>query len=181
MPAVEPDLIEKSPVRGRYKPVVQQREQPVWSPEQVRSIIQSVPERYRMLFACAVLTGARLGELLGLQWKHIDFDGRKLRIEQSLWHGPLVTPKTQGSSRTVLFGAALGKALRNHLQNSQHIGPEDFVFSKSDGSTLDPDVLRRDALYPALNRLGIRATRGQRDFTPSGIRSGVSSTHRQVT
>jgi len=46
-------------------------------------------------------------------------------------------------------------ALTNHLQNSQHIGPEDFVFSKSDGSTLDPDGLRRDVLYPALDRLGI--------------------------
>lgn len=49
----------------------------------------------------------------------------------------------------------MGKALTNHLQNSQHIGPEDFVFSKPDGSTLGPDVLRRAVLYPALDRLGI--------------------------
>ena len=153
--ALDDDLIEKSPVRNRHKPAVTIREKPVWTSEQVRSIIASVPERYRALFACAALTGARLGELLGLQWKHIDFDGRKLRIAQSLWHGRLVTPKTQGSFRTVLFGAALGMALTNHLKNSQHIGPEDFVFSKSDGSTLDPDGSRRDVLYPALDRLGI--------------------------
>jgi integrase len=101
------------------------------------------------------LTGARLGGLLALQWKHIDFDGRKLRIEQSLWRGQLVAPKTEGSFRTLLFGEALGKALTNHLQISKRIGPEDFVFSKSDGSTLDPDVLRRDVLYPAVDRLGI--------------------------
>jgi integrase len=153
--AEDDDLIEKSPVRGRHKPVVPKEEKPVWTPEQVRAIIGSVPERYRALFACAALTGARLGELLALQWKHSDFDGRKLRIEQSLWRGRLVTPKTKGSFRTVLFGEALGKALTNHLQNSQHVGPEDFVFSKSDGSTLDPDTLRRDVLYPALDRLGI--------------------------
>ncbi len=153
--AEDDDLIEKSPVRDRHKPVVPKREKPVWTPDQVRTIIGSVPERYRALFACAALTGARLGELLGLQWKHIDFGGRKLRIEQSLWHGRLVDPKTQGSFRTVLFGEALAKALTNHLENSQHIGPEDFVFSKPDGSTLDPDVLRRDVLYPALDRLGI--------------------------
>jgi integrase len=153
--AEDNDLIEKSPVRDRHKPVVPKREKPVWTPEQVRTIIGSVPERYRALFTCAALTGARLGELLGLQWKRIDFDGRKLRIEQSLWHGRLVDPKTKGSFRTVLFGEALAKALTNHLQNSQHIGPEDFVFSKPDGSTLDPDMLRRDVLYPALDRLGI--------------------------
>ncbi|HUU13876.1 MAG TPA: site-specific integrase, partial [Terriglobia bacterium] len=133
---------------------------PAWTTEQVRAIIGSAPERYRALFACAALTGARLGELLALQWKHIDFDGKKLRIEQSLWHGQLVTPKTEGSFRTVLFGKALAEALTNHIQNSQHIGPEDFVFSKPDGSTPDPDVLRRDVLYPVLDRLGIpRASR----------------------
>ncbi len=153
--AEDDDLVEKSPVRDRHKPVVPKREKPVWTPEQVRAIIGSVPEPYRALFACAALTGARLGELLALQWKHIDFDGRKLRIEQSLWRGRLVTPKTEGSFRTVLFGEALGKALTNHLQNSQHIGPEDFVFSKPDGSIPDPDVLRRDVLYPAVDRLGI--------------------------
>jgi integrase len=88
-------------------------------------------------------------------WKHIDFDGKKLRIEQSLWHRRLVDPKTQGSFRTILFGEALAKALRDQLHNSQHIGREDFVFSKPNGSTLDPDLLRRDVLYPALDRLGI--------------------------
>jgi integrase len=153
--AKDDDLIEKSPIRERHKPAVIKHEKPVWTPEQVRAIIDSVPERYRALIACAALTGARLGELLGLQWKRIEFDGRKLRIEQSLWHGRLVDPKTKGSFRTVLFGEALAKALTNHLQNSQHIGPEDFVFSKPDGSTLDPDMLRRDVLYPALDRLGI--------------------------
>lgn len=95
--AEDDDLIEKSPVRGRHKPVVPKREKPVWTPEQVRAIIGAAPERYRALIACAALTGARLGELLALQWKHIDFDGKKLRIEQSLWHGQLVTPKTEGS------------------------------------------------------------------------------------
>jgi len=153
--AEDDDLIEKSPVRDKHKPVVPKREKPVWTPEQVRAIIGAAPARYHALFACAALTGARLGELLALKWKHIDFDGKKLRIAQSLWHGRLVTPKTEGSFRTVLFGEALAEALTNHMQNSQHIGPEDFVFSKPDGSTLDPDVLRRDALYPVLDRLGI--------------------------
>ena len=153
--AEDDELIEKSPVRGRHIPVVPKREKPVWTPEQVRAIVGSAPEPYRALFACEALTGARRGELLALQWKQIDFDGRKLRVEQSLWRGRLVTPKTEGSFRTVLFGEALGKALTNHLQNSQHIGPGDFVFSKPDGSTPDPDVLRRDVLYPALDRLGI--------------------------
>jgi len=153
--AEDDDLIEKSPVRDRHKPAVLKHEKPVWTAEQVKAIIGGAPAQYRGLFACAALTGARLGELLALQWKHIDFDRWKLRIEQSLWHGRLMTPKTEGSFRTVLFGEALKNALKDHLQISMHVGPEDFVFSKADGSTLHPDVLRRDVLYPVLDRLQI--------------------------
>jgi integrase len=126
----------------------------------VRSIIDNVPAKYRPLFVCAALTGLRLGELLGLQWKHIDFAGAKLRIEQSLWNGQLVSPKTKGSIRTIPFGEVLWQTLALHRQNSLHTRPEDFVFSKSDGSSLEPDLLRRDVLYPTLDRLQIpRAAR----------------------
>ena len=153
--AVENDLISRSPVRGKHKPSVRSAEKPVWTGEQVRSIIQSVPKRYCALLACAALTGARLGEVLAVQWKHVDLEKQLLRIEQSLWNGQLLPPKTQGSIRTVPFGSALAEALKVHLRDSLRTGTEDFVFCKPDGSPLNPDVLRRDVLYPALDRLGI--------------------------
>jgi integrase len=90
-----------------------------------------------------------------LQWKHIDFSSAKLRIEQSLWNGQLVSPKTKGSIRTIPFGEVLRQTFVLHRQNSLHTQPENFVFSKSDGSPLQPDRLRRDVLYPALDRLQI--------------------------
>ena len=40
-------------------------------------------------------------------------------------------------------------------RNSNHKGQDDLVFCKDDGSPLNPDVLRRDVLYPTLGRLGI--------------------------
>ncbi len=104
---------------------------------------------------CAALTGARLGELLGLHWKHVDLGKKVIRIEQSLWNGQLVTPKTEGSFRTVPIGEVLLEALTKHQQNTAHSRPADFVFSKPDASPLHPDVLRKDVLYPALDRLGI--------------------------
>ena len=45
-----------------------------------------------------------------------------------------------------------------------HRGPDDFVFCKKDGSALDPDVLRKDALYPILDRLGIPRKKGASGF-----------------
>jgi len=162
--AVDNDLLTRSPVRGKHKPVVQRREKPVWTPEQVRAIVEAVPRTYRALFACAALTGARLGELLGLQWRHLDLKERTLRIEQSLWQGHLVTPKTAGSIRTVPFGDGLSQALLEHHQNAVHSKPEDFVFCKRDGTPLHPDVLRKDVLYAALDRLGIPRASGASGF-----------------
>ncbi len=153
--AEDNDLIEKTPVRKRHTPTVTRGEKPSWTPEQVRSIIESVPVVYRALFVCAALTGLRLGELLGLQWKHIDLSGAKLRIEQSLWNGQLVSPKTRNSVRTIPFGEVLRQTLVLHQQRSLHKRPEDFVFCRADGSSLQPDLLRRDVLYPALDRLQI--------------------------
>jgi integrase len=134
---------------------VTRHEKPVWSAEQLKLIVDSVPKSHRSLFQCAMLTGARLGELLGLQWKNIDFETQTLEIRQALWEGELVGPKTEGSVRVIYFGPSLLSALMAQKQNSNHVGQDDFVFSKDDGSPLNPDVLRRDVLYPTLDRLGI--------------------------
>jgi integrase len=162
--AVDNDLILKSPVRKSHKPVYRRKEKPVWSPSQVLAIIQAAPGSCRAFFCCAGLTGPRLGELLGLQWRHIDLAGRKLRIEQSLWRGKLVPPKTLGSVRTIYFGNALASALTEHFQHAINRGPDDFVFSKKDGSPLHPDVLRKDVLYPILDKLGIARGAGTSGF-----------------
>ena len=49
-------------------------------------------------------------------------------------------------------------ALTIQEQNSKYTAPEHFVFCKPDGSSLNPDVLRRDVLYPVLDRLAIPRT-----------------------
>src|SRR5262245_53769123 len=159
--ALEDELISRSPVRRRHKPSAVRGQKATWTPEQVRSIINAAPAEYRALFSTVALTAVRLVELLGLQWKHVDFEARKLRIEQSIWYGQLGKPKTLSSVRTILFGKALGEVLTRHLQESVNIGPDDFIFCKRDGSSLNPDVLRKDVLYPVLDRLNIpRPKRG---------------------
>jgi integrase len=107
---------------------------------------------------------ARLGELLGLQWRHIDLEAQTLEIRQALWEGELVAPKTEGSVRLIYFGPSLLSALVAQKQNSNHNGVEDFVFCKDDGAPFNPDVLRRDVLYPTLDRIGITRTRRAAGF-----------------
>jgi integrase len=69
-----------------------------------------------------------------------------------------------GSVRTIYFGEGLAQALAEHRQKATHKRPEDFVFCKSDGAPLHPDVLRKDVLYPTLDRLGISRSKGASGF-----------------
>ena len=101
------------------------------------------------------LTGLRLGELLALQWKCVDLQSKTLRVAHSLWKGKLVSPKTAASARQIAVGEVLATALASHRACSPYTEPEDFVFCRPDGAPFNPDVVRKDVLYPALDRLNI--------------------------
>jgi integrase len=171
--AVDNDLILRSPVRRRHKPALQRREKTVWTADQVGQIVAAVSVEHRAMFICAALTGVRLGELLALKWRHVDFENRVLHIQQSLWGGEVQTPKTLASVRRICFGDALAAALTERMQVTTHIGPEDFIFAKSNGEPLHPDVVRRDVLYPVLDRLGIE--RGNRSSGFHAFRHAAAS------
>ena len=158
--AVDNDLIARSPVRKKHAPYVPKSEKSAWTPEQVRAILDEVPSRHRAVFVCVALTGLRAGELLGLKWKHVGLEDGELRVEQSLWNKQIVTPKTRSSKDSVWFNVKLTQILAKHRENSAHTAPDDFVFCGPDGAPLNPDVLRRDVLYPALDRLRIPRIKG---------------------
>jgi integrase len=162
--AVDNDLIPRSPVRRKHKPHVPQSEKTAWTPEQVKAILGEIPANYRPIFICLALTGLRAGELLGLQWKNLNLERGELRVEQSLWNNQVVTPKIKSSKASIWFDKMLTSVLSEQRRDSAHTCPDDFVFCKSDGAALNPDVLRRDVLYPALERLRIPRIKGASGF-----------------
>jgi integrase len=162
--ALDNDLIHRSPVREKHKPVAPRSKKPIWTREQVRAIVNEVPAQFRPLFVTLILTGLRAGELLGLQWRHVDFERGELRIEQSLWNRQIVTPKTEKSVDSIPMSPMLRQALEEQHRTTAHRSVSDFVFGTPDGSSLCPDVLRRDVLYPALDRLRIPRAKGASGF-----------------
>jgi integrase len=110
------------------------------------------------------LTGIRLGELLALKWKYVDIGEKKMQIAHSLWKRQLVSPKTTHSEHTIPLGYVLADSFAAHLKNSMFTDPEDFVFCSKEGKSLNPDVLRKDVLYPALDRLNISRPKGASGF-----------------
>jgi integrase len=162
--ALDNDLIQRSPIRKSHRLDSKRFEKTAWSADQLKLILEKAPPEYNCLFTCIALTGLRLGELLALKWKHVDFNAGVIKVEQSLWRGRIVAPKTIGSARMIPYGAVLGEILANHKRKSLNSQPEDFVFCKPDGDFFNQDAHRKDVLYPILDRLNIARPRRSAGF-----------------
>ena len=110
--------------------------------------------RYHALFAVAFFTGLRRSEVLGLQWNDIELDFAFLTVVRSLHrlHNKqfVIRPtKSHRSSRPVDLPPSLALLLRQYKTEQQAkrvldgkpLAGDDFVFARSDGSPLDPDVV----------------------------------------
>src|SRR5262249_57177234 len=113
------------------------------------------------LFLCALRTGLRLGELLGLQWGDVDFHGRFVEVRRNLVAGRITTPKS-GRTRRVDMSAQLAETLKTLLtsrkvETLRKGWPQvpDWVFCNEEGGPLDGDNLRHRAFYKTLARAGL--------------------------
>ena len=128
---------------------------PTLQPEQIQTILEHTPPYWRTLVIFAAMTALRLGEILGLRWKDIDWDGHRLRVNHSVWRGRLMRPKTEASRKALHIPEALLTILQAHRERSVFTAAEDFVFCRADGASADPDFLRKKVLYPAMDAAGI--------------------------
>jgi integrase len=112
--------------------------------------------REHPLFLCALRTGMRLGELLGLQWGDVDFHGRFIEVRRNLVGGHVTTPES-GKARKVDMSVQLTEALRALLTERKAEtlrrgwgAVPDWVFCNENGGPLDGDNLRHRVFYPVL-------------------------------
>jgi integrase len=136
-------------------PIKAEHEFSTFSPKQARRFLETVKgDRLEALYAAALTTGMREGELLGLRWADVDLDQGALYVTRRL--------KRRTSRRQVLLIAPAVEALKLHQERQdderRRAGStwhhEGLVFPKTVGRVINPpNFLRRD-FYPLLERAG---------------------------
>jgi integrase len=120
------------------------------SAEQSRAFLEfSKDDRLGPLFAAALSTGMRQGELFGLGWEDIDFERNTVRVRRALQRvkgkPTFVEPKSESSRRTITLPAVAMAAFRmqrtRQLEQRLLAGDQwqdwGLVFSSSKGTPLD--------------------------------------------
>jgi integrase len=130
----------------------------VFSPEEVWALVRAAAsEQDAALFLTAAFTGLRMGELLALRWRDVDFAGEAVRVRASFSTGQLTTPKS-GKVRAVPLAPAVASALAPLSRREDWVGDDDLVFAGIAGDYLDGSALRR-RYKAALVAAGLRPLR----------------------
>src|SRR6202035_86931 len=106
--AVERGCIEKNPAHGiRIREGDTKKEWRFYSPAQIRMLLAVLTEPCRTVVSIAVLTGMRIGEILGLRWKRVDLLRDMIEIAEIFSSGEFGSPKTKSSRRVIPMSPAL--------------------------------------------------------------------------
>ena len=149
-------------------PKAQRKEIRPLTPEQVRTLLKAAQgDRLEALFALAITTGLRQGELFGLRWENVDLEAGRLSVRQTLTTPKggrrLGPPKRNKSRRSVKLTSGVVKVLKAHrerqLEEREKLAElwqdHDFVFTTQVGTPLNRHNFFRRCFKPLLEEAGL--------------------------
>jgi len=121
--------------------------------DETARMLEHLQDPNRLVVETCIATGARISEVLGLQWKHVNLDAATIKIEQRVWHQEISRTKTESSRRTLGIGNLATRFREKAV--AERAKPESFVFhqkSAPDRPLWDSSV--RLALHEAAKAAG---------------------------
>ena len=151
------ELIVRNPAAAARPPVARREDPLTWSSAQLREFLDAAKgDRLHAAWVLLATTGMRRGEVLGLRWRDVDFDGGDLAVSHTLTTagsevhtGP---PKTQRGRRQIFLDKETLSVLRarRRQQNEERLAVGeawqndlDLVFTDELGAPIHPDDFSR--------------------------------------
>ena len=152
--AVDWEYLPVNPVRGVKLPARPLREDRRFlTIDEVTRLLKALDGPAYTLILSAVLTGMRIGELLALRWKNVDFERKVIRVREAVFEGHVSTPKTRSGLRDIPIGPALEHALREHNARSR-IADDSLVFPARHGTYQRPGNLYKRRFFQRAPKQG---------------------------
>lgn len=151
--AVEWKVIPSNPAAAVKRPKIAKKVTNVWSEQEASemfSALEREPYMWRVMITLALTTGLRRGELLALEWKHIDLVNGTLDVRQALSFAKgkhfIKEPKTATSIRRVSLPTSIVSELKSYhlhcrkerlaMGDAWEGGEHFFLFSATSGKHL---------------------------------------------
>ncbi|MEJ7842432.1 MAG: site-specific integrase [Rubrobacter sp.] len=166
--AVMDGLIPRNATEAVKAPKVGRKEITPLSAEQTKGLLQAAgdaKDRFETLYAVAVGTGMRQGELLGLKWEDVDIERGVLQVRRTLSTAngkgfAFGEPKTARSRRSIKLPALALAALKRHrtaqLEERMQLAglwqDHDLVFANRKGNPVSRQDLITRSFKPLLRR-----------------------------
>lgn len=170
-----------NPAKKVDAPKVEKKKAKCYNEKQVQLLLDALDRlepddlKYKAATMIALNTGARLGEIMGLEWKDIDGANKTITIRQVSQYLPGIgvfekVPKNESSVRKISINGALLNLLNEYKSDQQEKGficqDNNKVFVMWNGTPMHPQTLThwfpkflaRNKL-PHLNFHGLRHTR----------------------
>ncbi|KON83364.1 integrase [Rossellomorea marisflavi] len=192
--ALELELLKKDPTEFAYvkkdkKTIEQLEEEEVpnyLEKEELALFLETVKqhglEHDYLVFLILAYTGIRVGELIALKWKDIDFKNHTISITKTYYNPnnntveyQLVPPKTRKSRRKIVVDEEVIDALKEHKKAQDEViellgeayNNQDFIFAKMQRQCGYPIVIKnvRDRMKSLLRIAGLNE-----DLTPHSLR-----------
>ncbi len=113
--AVEWNVLKEKPCRVELLPI-HKKEMPWYEVPVYRQLVEAarrISSNHLVLVLLMGSAGLRLGEVIALRWRDVDFERGLLVIENAIWHGVESSPKG-GRGRKVPMTKELKAALEEH-------------------------------------------------------------------
>jgi integrase len=153
------------------KPTRPRTEAPVplaYTQDEAKQLIEAMPDRFQLMTEFMCLTGLRIGEVISLRVKDLNFSEMVIHIRNAtaVVNRALVedTPKSR-RVRTVPLTASLASKLLTHTKGKKD---SDRVFPEENGAQLHPDRYR--SVFKRVTR-----EIGRPDMTPHNLRDTYAS------
>lgn len=151
--AVKMDMLSENPCRKVTVPKGEKKEKEIYTLEEIEvlfRLLETAPLKYRTFFTLAIYSGFRRGELLGLEWKDIDWEHNVISVRRTSNYTAdkgiyTDTTKTKKSQRSLKFPPMVMDLLKEYKSEQDEekikLGSKwidyDRLFVKYDGQPMN--------------------------------------------